>query len=137
MNKFYKAVLLGVVLLFFSCNKNEKINTLKIGKITEIELEKTVENSDYGLSLRVDHIEDTRCPLGVCCFWQGNASVDFQLTTQNEKYNFKLDTYPNAPFKNDTVIEGKKYQLKDVLPYPGSGENSHKRVVKILVDHNN
>ena len=131
MNKFLKIGLAGLFLLFLSCD-NEKIGTLKIGKITEIKEGRTAENSKYGLSLRVENINDSRCPTGVMCIWGGTASVEFQLTTTNGKYNFTLDTHPN--FTNDTVIEGFKYQLSDVLPYPVFGKEQAKKTVRILVD---
>lgn len=132
MKKFIKIGLMGISLLFFSCEKNKGIDTLKIGEVFEIEPDKSVENSEYGISLRVENISDSRCPTGAMCTWEGTASVEFQLTTTNGKYNFTLDTHPN--FTNDTVIEGFKYQLSDVLPYPVFGKEQAKKTVRILVD---
>ena len=134
MNIFFKIISLGLFLLLFSCNKDRGINTLKIGEITEIKLGETVDNTQYGLSLQVENISDGRCPIGVYCFWEGNASVDFNLTTKKGKYNFTLDVHPPPFFKNDTVIEGMKYQLIDVLPYPDINEEHMEKVVKILVE---
>ncbi|MCL1932864.1 MAG: hypothetical protein FWF53_03485 [Candidatus Azobacteroides sp.] len=142
MNKFFKIGLVGLSLLFFSCDKNEKIDTidtidtLKIGEITEIESSRTVENSEYGLSLQVENINDSRCPTGGVCVWEGNASVELQLITQKGKYNFTLDTHSPPIFKNDTVIEGFRYELRNVLPYPGDGEEQLIKTVRILVSNN-
>ena len=111
----------------------EKSDDLITGKLTEIELGKTVEIADYGVSLRVESINDCRCPIGSNCKWEGNASVEFKLTTTNGEYNFTLDTHQGDPFRNDTVIEGIKYQLKDVLPYPVHGEEPSRQTVNILV----
>ena len=133
MNKFFYVGLIGIVFLFFSCSKNEEKNALKIGKITEIKSGKTVTNSQYGLSLRVRNISDSRCPIGVMCVWEGNASVEFHLTTKKGEYDFTLDTHHPPNFKNDTMIESIKYELKDVLPYPGDGKKLSKQTVKILV----
>ena len=135
MNKFFLIGLIGISLLFFGCDKKEEINTLNLGEITEIKLGETVENSDYGLSLVVENINDSRCPIGVNCFWEGNASVEFQLTTKKGEYKFTLDTHSPPNFKNDTVIEGIKYQLKNVLPYPVYGEEQAIKTVRILVDN--
>ena len=122
------------VLLFTACDKKEKNDTLKIGEFTEIELGKTVENSDYGLSLSVENIDDSRCPIGVNCFWEGNAAVEFQLATKTGECKFTLDTHSPPNFRNDTVIEGVKYQLKNVLPYPVYGEEQAIKTVSILVN---
>ena len=133
MNKVLKFGIIGVFLLLFSCNKNEKVNTLKIGEATEINLDKTVENSKFNLLLRVENINDSRCPIGGICVWEGNASVEFQLTTKKGKYEFTLDTHNPPIFKNDTTIESIKYQLIDVLPYPNLNEEQPVKTVKILV----
>jgi len=114
------------------CHNTNQDSTLKIGEITEIEVGKTVENFEYGLSLRVDNLNDSRCPIGVECYWEGTASVEFHLTTKNSQYDFTLDTHPN--FTNDTIIENMKYQLIDVVPYPVFGEEQPIKTVKILVD---
>ena len=134
MNKFIKLGLIGIAILCFSCNNNEEsITTLKIGKVTEIKSGGTAENSQKGLLLQVGYINDSRCPEGAMCSWEGNASVEFHLTTKKEEYDFTLDTHRPPNFKNDIVIEGVKYELIDVLPYPVLGEETHIKTVKILV----
>ena len=107
---------------------------LKIGETIEIKSGETACNAQYGLSLRVASVNDSRCPEGVECNWEGNASVEFQLTTKNGKYSFALDTHQGTAFKNDTIIEGIKYLLRNVLPYPVYGEEPSK-TVRILVDN--
>jgi len=138
MKKKLKLGLIGVLLLFFSCNKKEEINTLKIGEVTEIKIGETVENSHLGLLLRVESVNDSRCPIGVVCAWQGIVYVNFHLTTKTSEYSFTLDgmygMYPYPPFVGqDTIIEGIKYQLTDVLPYPDISDMEAKKTVKILV----
>ena len=140
MIKYFKLGLVVLSLLFFSCNEDEKNDSLEndsleIGEVIEIELGKTAEISESGLSLRIESIEDSRCPDGVVCFWEGNASVEFQLITKKGEYSFTLDTHSPPYFKNDTVIEGVKYHLKNVLPYPVYGEKSPVITVIVLVDN--
>ena len=136
MNKILKFGLIGVFLLFFGCNEKEEVNTLKIGKVMELKLGETVENSKLDLSLRVENINDSRCPDGVMCFWEGYASVEFQLTTKKGKYDFTLDTHNPPIFKNDTVIEGIKYELIDVLPYPVHNEEQPIKIIKFWLGGN-
>ena len=107
---------------------------LKIGETIEIKSGETVCNSQYNLLLRVENVNDSRCPEGVECFWEGNASVEFRLTTKNGEYSFTLDTHQGSAFKNDTIIEGLKYQLRNVLPYPVHGEEQLIKTVRMLVD---
>jgi len=108
---------------------------LKTGEIMEIKSGEIACNAQYGLSLRVDNVNDSRCPIGGNCVWEGNASVEFQLTTKKGKYKFTLDTHNPPIFKNDTVIEGIKYQLRNVLPYPVHGEDQPIKTVRILVEN--
>ena len=106
---------------------------LKIGDITEIKSGKTAYNAQYDLSLRVNSVNDSRCPIGLSCFWQGYVSVQLFLTTKSGNYDFSLSTLHVPTYlKVDTVIEGMKYRLTDVLPYPVF-ENEQLKRVKIYV----
>jgi len=128
-------LIIAVVIVLASCNK-EVSNTLKVGEITEIKLREEANNTQYGLSLRVVSIDDTRCPIGVICIWEGNASVQLHLKTKEDEYNFTLDTnrfHPN--FNNEVTIEGFNYQLIDVLPYPVVDKKQSKKTIKVLIDN--
>lgn len=134
MKTISKFALIGLFILLLSCEKNEEVDTLKVGGITEIKHEETVENTQYGLSLQVKKIEDRRCPEDVVCVWGGNATVEFQLTTKKGKYDFSLCTNgPLFSLGNFTEIDNLKYQLLDVLPYPVSNKEEAVKTVKIMV----
>ena len=133
MNKTFKIGLIGLSLLFFCCDKNNKANSLKIGEVNEIKSGKTVENSQYNLSLQVEDVNDSRCPIGARCFWEGTATVKFHLITPNGHYYFTLNTHRHPNFINDTTIEGIKYELVDVLPYPDDSKRQRKQTVKVFV----
>ena len=107
---------------------------LKIGETTEIKSGETACNSQYGLSLRVENVNDSRCPTGVICVTAGDASVQFYLATKKGECSFTLHTLQNATYKRDTIIEGFKYQLRNVLPYPVHGEDQPIKTVRILVE---
>jgi len=112
--------------------KTMNCKELKIGEITELKWGEIACNTQYGLSLRVGEIVDWRCPIGLECFWEGYASVEFYLTTEKGQYDFIFDTHRLPIIKNDTVIEEIRYRLIDVSPYPVEGEEQEK-TVKILV----
>ena len=134
MSNILKIGVIGLFLFLLSCNKNKDVDaTLKIGEITEIKLGETVKNSEYGLSLQVENINDSRCPINAICVWAGEALVKFQLATKEGKCNFTLKIPISDTIKNDTIVEGVKYQLMDVLPYPGSNDEQQVQKVKILV----
>ena len=116
--------LAGVFLLLFGCSKHEDVYTLKSGQTLRI---------SNNLLLRVESINDSRCPTGVDCAWQGTASVQFHFVTKKEKYDFTLTTSPGF---NDTVIEDIKIQLINVLPYPVHNKKQPVKTVIILVGKN-
>ena len=106
---------------------------LKIDEIIEIKWGDTVINTQYGLSLRVENIEDCRCPIGVECDWEGYASATLHLVTEKGQYDFTLDTHLPPIIKSDTVIEDIRYRLIDILPYPVFGEEPPVKTVRMLV----
>ena len=74
-------------------------------------------NPEYEFQLSFDSISDSRCPIGAVCFWEGNASIRFIVQAiGNDSNTFRLNT--NGKFLTDTVINGLRYELIDLLPYP-------------------
>lgn len=62
-------------------------------------------------------ISDSRCPIGLVCFWAGNAAVRLNYSySDNYDVDFILNTHRN--FRNDTLINGYRIRLVDVYPYP-------------------
>ena len=110
---------------------------LKIGDETEIKQGETACNPQNGLSLRVESVNDSRCPIGAVCAWAGTAAVQIHLTTGKGTYNFTLDTHSGTAFKSDTIIEGFRYKLVNVFPYPVVGEEQPIKTVHILVEKYN
>ncbi len=65
-------------------------------------------------------LNDSRCPTGVMCIWEGNAEVKFKFEKLNESpVYFNLNT--NMRFMQDTVIERYSISLIDLSPYPEIG----------------
>jgi hypothetical protein len=128
-----KLVFVIVFVLFASCEKKASNDdtSLKMSKITEIKIGEIFHNAKYGLSLSVEKINDSRCPIGGVCVWAGEAVVEFHLITPKDKYDFTL----NTTFKEDIIIESIKYRLMDVLPYPVIGEELTEKTVKIIVNN--
>jgi hypothetical protein len=62
-------------------------------------------------------INDSRCPEGAECFWAGDAKVKFKYIRLNEDpVFFNLNT--NTSFTNDSIIDGYRYTLVNLFPYP-------------------
>ena len=80
-------------------------------------------------------LNDSRCPLGVQCFWEGNAEVRFKF----ERYPdgavlFNLNTHKG--FRNDTIVDNYKFTLTGLSPYPKIGSRISQKDYKaeILIE---
>ena len=62
-------------------------------------------------------VNDSRCPEGVQCIWEGNAEARFKFVNPDEsQIFFNLNT--NRNFTRDTTIGGYKFTLNTIYPYP-------------------
>lgn len=74
--------------------------------------------------------EDSRCPSDVECVWEGNARADLELRVSGySPVRFSLNTH--AGFTRDTVINGVRVQLMDVMPYPVSTVKIDPKMYKV------
>lgn len=61
--------------------------------------------------------EDSRCPEGVQCAWEGNARVRIgYITPDHPPIDFALNT--SGRYTRDTTIQGYHITLRAVLPTP-------------------
>ncbi|HEY8512347.1 MAG TPA: hypothetical protein VIL31_10335 [Cyclobacteriaceae bacterium] len=118
---------LFAVLAICSCSSNDtdtspETNLLALGlNGGVIVMEPGKDYKRDGYSLRVDSVmNDSRCPTGLACIWQGNVEVRLKLTAiaplKGGEYTFVLNTNPS--YQRDTVIQGLKFTLIDVSPHP-------------------
>jgi hypothetical protein len=139
MKKIVVLLSLGVFLTVSCAKKDDGVTILKVGEITEIKVGETAINSQCSLSLRVDNVNDYRCPIGVDCMLTEDyvsLSVQIHLTTKDGEYSFTFVDAPEGgtiPSKRAITIESIVYQLEDVLPYPNTFVEQSIKTVKILV----
>lgn len=66
--------------------------------------------------------EDSRCPTGVTCVWEGDAIVVLTIARGRQPGTVvRLHTNPSMK-KQDARHEGLTIRLVDLLPYPRAGE---------------
>ncbi|MEZ4630726.1 MAG: hypothetical protein R2880_08470 [Deinococcales bacterium] len=71
--------------------------------------------------IQVNAINDSRCPIDVDCFWEGDAEVFLELEgAEGEKLQSSL--HSNSRFEQRLSFQGISLQLREVNPYPGSPE---------------
>jgi hypothetical protein len=79
-------------------------------------------NPEYEIRLSFDSIHDSRCPIGAVCIWEGNARVKLHVQQSGKSHStFWLNTH--ISYLTDTLINGIRYELIDLLPYPEEGKD--------------
>lgn len=87
-----------------------------VGEPFQVEFGETARIPDAGFDLTfVALVDDSRCPDGATCIWQGNASVVVSLSEVEVSLNTALDPR-EASFQRYIV------RLLAVEPYPRLGE---------------
>lgn len=126
------------LLALVSCNKN---NTL-LNTNNELELKlndcaaskKSTDNEIDGSICFTKLVSESRCPTGAVCVWAGYAQCEFSINLNGEQKNFRLATIKNMLLNTDTVINGYKVSLINVLPYPElnkANTEPYKAILKI------
>ena len=87
--------------------------------IVELRLDQTV--STDALSLRWQELNDSRCPVGVACVWEGQAAVILEVRRGGEagktvELVLRAGAEPAA-----RAVAGLELRLLEVEPYPREG----------------
>jgi len=126
-----KAAFYLCLTIFFlgSCQKEECSPSIK-----NIELEQSVtlcpgnsailDSEDFKITF-LNISEDSRCPTGATCIWEGRAVAQLLIESGNEMINDSISTLRNKEFlpPDTIVVFGRKIKLVDVSPYPEIGSS--------------
>jgi hypothetical protein len=89
---------------------------LEVGKGTTLNHDQCLSVTGTAYDICLESISDSRCPDGLNCVWEGDAVATFILKSSTKTHSFSLHTYRN--FRQDTIINGLKIELLEVIPYP-------------------
>ena len=112
-----KCLLILFLFTAMSCRESIIDQTLNLDKEITVRLNQlyTSENGQY--SLKLTEINDSRCPEGVYCFWQGEVSIKGEWTEKGNKSEIELHSVLTNLEKNPGGYTIKIVNVK-------SGENS-------------
>ena len=114
---------LAGITLFLSCKSSETPPTDRVS----VGLHQSARLSSE-VVVRVDSIQDSRCPTGAYCIWAGMVRVKLLLSTANDSsvVQLSLGSYPspNPPKRPDSTnatLDNSIYKviLRGVTAYPG------------------
>jgi hypothetical protein len=106
-------ILTFVVCCGFACNHDDDCISFRIGEGTIIRHGVEYCSNDLAFLFQIEDIQDSRCPEGVVCVWQGEVAVKLSVKAA-VGYEVILKSY-NQPV--DTV-GNYKFSLIEVSPYP-------------------
>lgn len=118
-----------------ACDNNEEPAEpvfTKFGEIISLKIGESVEIDGPDLVVAFDSvIEDSRCAIGVECFWEGQAVVNLLINkTQSVEVIMRAGHEELAKDTLDDIA----YTLVDVTPYPDSKETLPIPAYAYLVD---
>jgi hypothetical protein len=95
--------------------------TASLGQAFDIKVGQVASISSQQLSLTFLSVsQDSRCPKGVNCVWEGNGKVNIQLTSQGQTSDtIELNTATSLP--SEATYLSYKISLLDLQPYPLEG----------------
>ncbi len=102
-----------------------------------IQAGQTMVNQPENFTITFDSLKnESRCPLGMECFWAGYASAVFHYTKNYHPVYFTL--YTLSTMGNDTTIDQYNIKLIDLSPYPVANKtiNPDDYVAKLLIRKN-
>jgi hypothetical protein len=106
-----------------SRTKEETIQA-ELGQEFELSVNQTAQISSESLEIEFrDVTEDSRCPIGATCIWEGRASIVIRVTKAGEVLgDFTLTSHDGYADLAILEISGYVIQLLDVAPVPEVGK---------------
>lgn len=106
-------IILTTLFFTFSCNNEPLNDNFELNQLQTFipGIIYHLENTET--TFRIIDVNDSRCPKGVECLWEGMVQIDLVFQSQTTD-TLKLNTYNNS---SDT-IENYVFQLMEVEPSP-------------------
>ena len=95
--------------------------TASLGQAFDLKVGQEANISPEQLTLQFLSVsEDSRCPQGENCIWEGNGKVHLEFTpTGQTSHVLELNTAMSLP--SEATYVGYKISLLDLRPYPSAG----------------
>lgn len=111
--KTYLICVMVILLISGGCKKENEEGAFILNKEVNLKAGSVYRSPAENMTVKVTRITDSRCPEGVYCIWQGEATVYLDVV-ETETWQLVLSTVHN---KADT-LNNYVFTLINVLPYP-------------------
>jgi hypothetical protein len=112
-----------LILLLSTCGHSHSPKTVRLNEEFELRLQERASLETEKLTIQFTALlQDSRCPKGAQCITQGNASIELQLS-KDEQQAITLQLNTDSGAKEETYH---KYRIVLVAlnPYPVSGQET-------------
>lgn len=118
-----------------SCEEIVLDKNFTLGKESTFRKDELSTSSDGKYTLLITDIQDSRCPKGVECIWQGEVVVKGEFTANGNKSPFEVHSVVKDQNKQP---EGYTIQVIDAQPHPVNGRdnNPESLIVTLLINKN-
>lgn len=127
-------IIVSLLILAGCSDTSTNFNEVELNKEFNLQLGDSAILANKGLVIKFKSVsEDSRCPIGLRCFWAGNATVVLELKNSGaDMHTVELKTYLDPKYVefSDLIII-----LNDLNPYPMQDEiiNPPDYVAKLVV----
>lgn len=130
-----KYLMVLFLLSAMSCEEIVLDKTFTLGRESTFRMNELSTSSDGKYTLLITDIQDSRCPKGVECIWQGEVVVKGEFTANGNKSTFEVHSVVKDQNKQP---EGYNIQITDARPYPVYGRNNNPEslIVTLLINKN-
>ena len=77
-------------------------------------------------------VEDSRCPKGVQCVWEGDATIELRVSPEQGGPE-TVQLHLNAGTAKDVVVHGLRIVLERLDPYPESGRSTETSAYRAVI----
>ncbi len=122
--------------LFFSCDDKNDCEGFDLGKEFEIAINETLENCPKNISITLLDVQDSRCPAGAVCIWEGMIVINAEMNIDGKDLDLQLSTNENASrFPQEFSTSEYTVKLIDAIPYPNINDPQNpedKRAILVI-----
>ena len=134
MKNITRSIIVSLLILAGCSDTSTNFDQVELNKEFNLQLGDSVILANQGLVIKFKTVsEDSRCPMGLRCFWAGNSTVVLELKSSGaDMHTVELKTYLDPKYIefSDLIII-----LNDLNPYPKQDEiiNPPDYVAKLVV----
>ena len=116
---FVAAIVLSVATVTFG--RPSKV--VRLGREFKLRAGQQVTLKEGNLRIKLDAVEDSRCPRGVTCVWAGNGQVTLTIGKRGGRgESLTLNTMGIGQMPSEGKYKSYKVKLVELSPYPRDGQ---------------